>query len=324
MGVAPASGSGEGWRRRLARSPYWPVIAYPTLRRALPGFAVSAVGDGMSAVAVAWLALQLAAPGQAGLLVGAAVAAYTLPGALGALVFARLLRGRPGLRLVGADAVLRMASLAAIAALGVTGGLSAGLYVALLAVSSLLHAWGISGRYTFVAEQLPEEHRLVGNAALATMSMGAMVIGPALAGGLVAVTDAATVIGVDAATFAVLALTAVLAGRRSAAPAGTDAIDGEPTTGGGVRALLISPAVAGLIALTFGFDLLYGPVEVALPLYVAHDLGGAATLLGTFWAVFGAGAVTGALATRLLRRRPLGPPSSGSCSAGEQRCCPSA
>jgi hypothetical protein len=39
-----------------------PVIASPVLRRLLPVFAVSAIGDGMSAVGVAWLAIRIAAP----------------------------------------------------------------------------------------------------------------------------------------------------------------------------------------------------------------------------------------------------------------------
>ena len=36
-----------------------PVIASPVLRRLLPAFAMSAVGDGMSAVGVAWLAIRI-------------------------------------------------------------------------------------------------------------------------------------------------------------------------------------------------------------------------------------------------------------------------
>jgi hypothetical protein len=52
----------------------------PVLRRLLPAFAVSAIGDGMSAVGVAWLAIRIAAPADRGVRVGIAVAAYTLPG----------------------------------------------------------------------------------------------------------------------------------------------------------------------------------------------------------------------------------------------------
>ena len=45
------------------------------LRRVLPGAALSALGDGMSAVAIAWLAIRRAPEASRGLWVGAAVAA---------------------------------------------------------------------------------------------------------------------------------------------------------------------------------------------------------------------------------------------------------
>jgi hypothetical protein len=82
------------------------VVATPVLRRLLPAFAVSAVGDGMSAVGVAWLAIRIASPAGRGLLVGVAVAAYTLPGAAGAVLLARPLRALAGRHLVAADAAL--------------------------------------------------------------------------------------------------------------------------------------------------------------------------------------------------------------------------
>jgi predicted MFS family arabinose efflux permease len=58
----------------------------------------------------------------------------------------------------------------------------------------------------------------------------------------------------------------------------------------------------GLLALSFMFYLLYGPVEVALPVHVAGDLHGSAALLGAFWAIFGVGAIAGQLAAPYLRR----------------------
>ncbi len=63
----------------------------------------------------------------------------------------------------------------------------------------------------------------------------------------------------------------------------------------------------GLLALSFVFYLLYGPIEVALPVHVASDLHGSAALLGTFWAVFGVGAVIGELSAPFLRRWPVWP-----------------
>lgn len=59
------------------------------------------------------------------------------------------------------------------------------------------------------------------------------------------------------------------------------------------------------------FYLLYGLVEVALPVHVATDLHGSAALLGMFWAVFGVGAVTGELTAPFLRRWPVWPVMTG-------------
>ncbi len=57
-------------------------------QRLLSGRGVSSLGDGMSTVTIAWLAVRTAPAGEVGLFVGLAVAAYTLPGAVGALPLA--------------------------------------------------------------------------------------------------------------------------------------------------------------------------------------------------------------------------------------------
>ena len=72
-----------------------------------------------------------------------------------------------------------------------------------------------------------------------------------------------------------------------------------------------SPVLPGLLALSFVFYLLYGPVEVALPVHVATDLHGSAALLGLFWAVFGVGAVIGELSAPFLRRWRVWPIMTG-------------
>src|SRR5262249_26364422 len=63
-------------------------------RRLLLGLGVSALGDGMSMVSVAWLAMLIAPPRTAAMFVGLAIAAYTLAGAAGALTLGRFLRQR--------------------------------------------------------------------------------------------------------------------------------------------------------------------------------------------------------------------------------------
>jgi hypothetical protein len=301
LGVASA---GRAVRRRWEASAFSPAFASPVLRRLLPAFAVSAVGDGMSAVGVAWLAIRIAPPADGGLVVGAAVAAYTLPGAAGAVLLAKWLRALPGRHLVAADAALRAAALGVIPLLYAFGALQAGSYVALLAASSLLHAWGLSGQYTLVAEHLPPQSRTAGNALLSGFGMAAYVIGPLLAGLAVAAWPALPVTA-DAASFAVLAVAAVTARNRPGSAGPADA--GEPGRVRGLAMIARSPVLAGLLALTVIYFFLYGPVEVALPLYVTGPLRGSAGLLGLFWTVFGIGATVGSITAGLARRLPLWP-----------------
>jgi hypothetical protein len=285
-----------------------PVIASPVLRRLLPALAVSAIGDGMSAVGVAWLAIRIAAPADRGLVVGVAVAAYTLPGAAGAVLLARPLRRLASRHLVAADAALRAATLSMIPLLYALGALRAGSYVALLAVSSLLHAWGISGQYTLVAEHLPPQHRTAGNAMLSGFSMAAYIIGPLLAGLAVAAAGPAVPVAADAASFAILAVAATtLRGQPGSAGAAADAGSGRAGRARGFAAIARSRALTGLLALTVVYFFLYGPVEVALPLYVTGPLHGSAGLLSLFWAVFGVGATAGSVVAGLTRRLPLWP-----------------
>ncbi|GAA2706774.1 MFS transporter [Actinoplanes palleronii] len=265
----------------------------------VPGLLVSALGDGMSLVAVAWLAVRIAPPGQAGVWTGLAVAAYALPASIGAALLSRFMRGLRAARLVATDATLRAICLGTISALAITGLLDPVGYVVLLAVSSLLHAWGSAGAYTLVAELLPDEQRVAGNALLSTFTQASIVVGPAIAGLVSGLAGPGWVIGADALSFAVLAVAAWSVSRRAqqvAPPA-------ESATG--VWQLVRArPRLLGLLVVTMIFFFLYGPVEVALPVHVATELHGSAGLLGLYWTVFGVGATVGALGSGLLSRFP--------------------
>ncbi|MEV4412910.1 MFS transporter [Catellatospora sp. NPDC049609] len=284
--------------RRLVPAAYRDVLAVPAFRRLLAGETVSYLGDGLSVVAISWLAIQIAAPDRAALVVGAAVAAYTLPAALGALVLSRWLRRADARTLVTANALLRGGALGTAALLHVLGLLTPLAYVGLLAVSSLLMAWGSAGTYTLVSALVPAAHRLSANTLLGTSQTTAIIAGPPLAGVLVAATGPATALAVDALSYLVLA--AVLRGIR--VPAGATAEPDAERASGGFRILARRPDLLGLLALTAVFFFLYGPVEVALPLFIVDTLGRSADFLGAYWAVFGIGALVGGLLAGTLRR----------------------
>jgi MFS family permease len=288
-------------------SAYRPVLANRVFRRLILGFGVSYLGDGMSFVAVAWLAIELAPQATAGLWVGGAVAAYTLPGVAGALLFGRRLRRVPARRLLLADNIVRGVFLGAIPLAWLAGQLALPLYVALLAISSLLHAWGSAGKYTLLAELLPDEQRLAANTLVSSLNFAATIAGPAIAGVLVTYVSSALVIGLDALTY--LFLAALIARTRlpESGHASRVSLVDQAAARGGFALLRSHPELLGLLTLTWFFNLLYGPVEVALPLHVTDDLHGPGTLLGLYWMLFGIGAVLGGLTVGALRQLPLWP-----------------
>lgn len=287
---------------------YRPVLGNRVFRRLILGFGVSYLGDGMSFVAVAWLAIELAPRQSAGLWVGGAVAAYTLPGVIGALVLGRRLKKLPARRLLLVDNVVRGVFIGAIPIVWLAGALTPPLYIVMLAGSSLLHAWGSAGKYTLLAELLPEEQRLAANTLVGSMDFAAMIAGPAIAGLLVTTVSSAFVLGLDALSYVFLA---VLVARTRLPETRHVSLVDEQAARGGFALLRNKPELLGLLTLTWFFNFLYGPVEVALPLHVTTDLHGPGSLLGLYWMLFGIGAVLGGLAVGALRRLPLWPVTVG-------------
>ncbi|HLX50132.1 MAG TPA: MFS transporter [Streptosporangiaceae bacterium] len=270
-------------------------------RRLLSGLGVSALGDGMSMVSVAWLAVLIAPAGNTGIFVGLAVACYSLPGAVGALALSRLLRHRPARALVLASAWLRAGCLGVIALVWAVGALAPYAYVALLAGSSALSAWGNAGEYTLLSQLGGPRGRLAANSLYSAQTSLAVIAGPALAGVLAAPLGIGSLLGLDAASFAFLG---IQAWRTRLAAAGADEPAGRGVAESGFSQLR-RLGLMSLISLTWLFFFLYGPVEDALPVYVARDLHAPAGLLGAYWASFGAGALAAALVTGTLRNRNL-------------------
>ena len=287
----------EAYRRLLAR---------PQMRLLLAGIGVSSLGDGISTVTIAWLAVRIAPTELLGLFVGLAIAAYTLPGVIGALAFGGILRGRPARALVLAHCLLRASCLGLIAVLAVIGALTPPAYLVLLAASSLMAAWGNAGEYTMLSALAGASGRFAVNSLASAQASFAFIIGPVVAGVLLATISPGWLLLLDAISFAILGVAAWLT--RTDAGATDNPVDLQ-AAGSGFR-LLRRRDLLGLTVVTWVFFFLYGPVEVALPVHVAHDLQAPAQLLAAYWTAFGVGAlasnlVTGALRTGNMRQVTL-------------------
>lgn len=288
--------------RRVTRSraPLWAALRFPPFATVFAGYTVSALGDGMAFVAIPWLAISLAHHHHTGLLVGGAVAAYTLPGVVAGLGFGRVFSRWDGRLLILAEAVLRAVALGAVAGAALAGLLGPAAYVGLLGASSLLGLAATTGELTSVTELLPPDQHVAGNSLLTVTSFATTMVGPALAGALVVVAGPAAVIGIDAASYLAL-IAAAAVSRRLQAP--SPVIDGNHLSMiSALRALAHQPAVLGISLLCVAFFGIYGPVEVALPLYVSETLHANAAVLGGYWAAFAVGATLGALGASLVER----------------------
>jgi predicted MFS family arabinose efflux permease len=283
--------------------PYLRLLADRRLRRLAAGDLLSCVGDGMAVVAIPWEALHLAhlqGIGE-GLAVSAAASAYALIGV--PLALASGLGGyRPDpRRVLLADCALRATVFVLIGVLAATGQLGLWGLVGLLGAGSVLHPLALSSRRLIATDLAGPQQRLAVNSLLVTqLSLATWTIGPALGGLATATIGAPAVLALNGASFLPLLLAALVlpdgAGRHGTPPRRR----GQRS---GLAVLRSRRAVAALLALTLAVDLLYYPVEVALPIHVQQTLGGAQAL-GVLWAGFGTGAVAGSLLTGLLGRLP--------------------
>lgn len=159
------------------------------------------------------------------------------------------------------------------------------------------------------AELVGPQLTLAANSLQTALQSTTFIIGPGIAGLLVALWGAGPLIGVDAASYVWLAVVALRVPNRTATAPTSEPERSEDATGravGGLR-LLRQYGLVGVVALTWLFDFLYGPVEVALPLHVSLDLHRGAGLLGLYWALFGAGAAIGNLLSGLFKNWPIWP-----------------
>jgi MFS family permease len=269
--------------------------------------AISQVGSMLTLIALPWFVLvTTGSPAKTGL----TAFFEALPGFI-AGVFGGTLVDRLGYKRAGIIAdVVSGCGVALVPALYHTVGLAFWQFLAFVFLGSLLKVPGLTARRSL----LPELARLGGlrleqaNASYEAINSVSALLGPPLAGVLIAWLGASNVLWVDAATFALSAL--VVAAAIPGSPAGA-----EPAARGryldellkGLRFLRADRVLLALAVTVAIANFLTEPIfAVALPVYVKEAFG-RATVLGLLAAAWGAGALAGtilygALGHRLSRR----------------------
>jgi len=268
-------------------------LTVPNYRRYFAGQLVSLSGNWMQTVAAIWLILELTGSGVA---VGATTALQFLPmllfGAWGGLLADRFPKRR---LLIVTQALMALPALALFAVTGAGVVTPWMVYLAVFAMG-VVNAVDNPTRQSFVIEMVGAD-RVVNAVSLnSVIVQSARIVGPAIAGLLIAVFGVGPCFAVNALTFGAMiaALWRMDPAQLRAAPAGGR----EPgAIRAGLRYVRRTPELAIPLALmalvgTFGFNF-----QVVLPLLARFSFDGGAGVYAALVSAMGVGSVAGALIT---------------------------
>lgn len=282
------------------------VLRHRTFRLLAIGVTASRVGDSMSFVVIAWLALGLGGPKAVGLVVFAS----GLVSALGAPVIGYLM-DRLGLRLLMlVDNLSRGLLMVVLATLMATGYARLWHLVLIAVLSGILSPASEIAQGVAVPELLDSRELDAANRLLAASWDIAAWIGPAIAGVGIDLVGSASVLFVDASTFFLMAIIALaMPGRR----APEDEAPEEPGTAVGRLlsgfVLLWRMRPVAILTMLAVADLFLGAMmEVFLPAFNKLTLHQGAAAYGLMVSLAGAASLVGTLAlTPFVSRLGYGP-----------------
>lgn len=285
-------------------------MVFPTGLRALnhrdfrifwSGQLVSLVGTWMQSVGQAWLVLQLtASPFKLGLI---GTLQFT-PVLLFSVVSGVLADRLPKQRLILATQTVLMTQSLTLAALVWTGHVQYWHVAGLALVLGFANTLDMPARQSFIVEMVGRDDVMSAVALNSASFNGARVVGPAVAGLLIARYGIAAAFALNGFTF-VAVLAALLAMRTEGRPRprrGTTVLEEMRE---GIRYALETPRVALVLGLVVAVSLFVFNFTVFVPLLARDVLHQDAEGFGFLMAALGVGAVTGALVLGALgRRRP--------------------
>jgi MFS family permease len=273
-----------------------------SVRALLLAETVSVAGSQMTWIAIPWFVLTTTgSPAKMAFVVAAELAPTALFGIASGAVISRL--GSRRLMLV-ADA-WRGLVVALIPTLHLLGALSFGTLIVLVFLLGIFTTPYASAQRVIIPELVGEEPRRVGEAMslFQGATSAAALLGPAIAGVLIATIGALGVLFADAATFVIAFLLYALF-----VPPTAPIEESEDARGfwAGVRFLVREPLIRTWTLCAMWLNVAWNALFVALPVLVLVRYGERPELYGWLISAFGAGSVVGSLlAYRLVRKIEL-------------------
>ena len=279
-------------------------------RLVFSGESISLLGDQFHFVALAWLTLQLTGSGVA---LGTVLTATAIPRALFMLVGGAMSDRISPRSLMLASNALRTVVVAIVAALVLTGNAQLWQLYILALIFGTVDAFFHPALNTIVPMLVSGRLLAPANALVQIMQQLSGLIGPAIAGLVVAALSTGPAFAFDATSFAFATLTIALVrgGRRAAPSAAGEGADHHPSggllanIGSGVAYAWRDPAIRSLILLIAASNFAFtGPLLVGLPYLANTRFEGGAAAFGIIISAFGAGALGGAVVAGSIRHVP--------------------
>lgn len=277
---------GAGWAR-VFRS-----LDERNFRLFFTGHAVSVTGTWMQRVGQDWLVLEVS---DSAVAIGIATALQFLPmlflGMLGGVTADRVDRRRLLVVTQAASAVLALV----LAALAISGTIELWMVYALALALGVVTVFDVPGRQAFLTDMVPPEDYVNAQALNSTVHNAGRLVGPAIAGLLIATAGVGAAFLLNALSFVavIIALLRIDTSRlRRAAPAGR----AKGQVREGFRYVWADPDLRACMFLVAVVALFGQNFRVVLPVLARDTFGQGAEAYGWLTSALGLGAVLGALA----------------------------
>ncbi len=265
------------------------------------GQLVSVIGTWMQNIALAWLVIELtSSPLAVGILAFCRFVPFTLFGLFAGVVADRV----ENRKLVMATQLFSMALSAVLTVIVLTGSATLWLVYALAALGGCALVFDAPGRHALTFQLVGRDELPNAVALNASLFNASRVVGPSLAGVLIAAFGVGVCFAINTASFLAVLTSLLLMRKEELVPVKREA---EPPSmlrsiGEGLRYARRTPHVRLILAIvtvvsTVGFNF-----HVILPLLASETLSTGPEVFGILSAFFGAGALVGALLTAALGR----------------------
>ena len=259
------------------------------------GATISALGDGMSFVALIWLLIER---GGTPTDVGWLAAIHTAPVIIGGIATGPILDAFDPRKVLAADNALRGLAIASVPIASALGVLTTGHLYVVAAVYGLLFMTSAAGIPSLITRLVRGEDLITANAMESLTFSLSGLIGPGVAGLLIVFVGAPFVLAIDALTYFAF-VACLLAMRQGGTRTAEESAGDAPTTSRGlgpaVRFILGSAPILAITIFYMSVNIAGGLVTVVIPLYVRDVLVAGPATFGLLLSVLNAGDILGLL-----------------------------